>query len=150
MTLTTDVPGASRSGFHHASHEVGPLLLNDATLASAVLTVCASFKAPSVMTSGSSPGDVMVPRSGPLLPADVTTTKLARVMASTAWSRGFSAVGPAGTAPSDMLMTRMLLRLSLIHCRPWITVETLVSPLTPATLTGIRSAPGASPTYLPF
>ena len=146
MTLTTDFPGASRSGFHQASEAVGPLLLNVATVSSVDVTVCLSSVAPTVMTRGSSPGAVMVPRADPLLPAEATMTKPARHMVSTAWSSGFSAVGPGGIAPTDMLITRMLAGLSLIHCRARINVDTDVLPDLPATLIGNRSAPGASPT----
>ena len=51
-----------------------------------------SSSAPTVITSGSSPGDRMVPLNGPALPAEVTTAMPEFQAASTAWSSGLMTV----------------------------------------------------------
>src|SRR5580658_8016173 len=63
--LITERPEATRSGLNQPSGEVGPTLLNDGTLSPAVATLALSSRAPTVITSGSSPGDMIVPLNGP-------------------------------------------------------------------------------------
>ncbi len=59
-------------------------------VSSAALAVPWSSRAPTVMTSGSSPGLRMVPLKGPALPAEVTTVTPLRQAASTAMSSGLA------------------------------------------------------------
>src|SRR5579872_6684546 len=106
--LTTDRPEAMTSGLNQPSNSVGPTLENDGMPKFAELVPPPSSRAPAVITSGSSPGEVMVPFDGPELPADTTTTIPEYQAASTAWSSGSVAVGPVGMTPSDRLMTPML------------------------------------------
>src|ERR1051326_256860 len=149
--LTTERPGATRSGLNHPSGLVGPTALNDGTVSSLLVAVPWSLEAPPVMTSGSSPGVRMVPLKGPAFPADTTTATPLRQAASTALSRGFITVEAKGWAPSDMLSTPMLsaTRCPTTQLTPVITVARSVWPDTPATLTATRLAPGASPMYCP-
>ena len=65
----------TRSGLTQPSGEVGPALLKLVISSPLVESVAApmSSSAPTVMTSGSSPGDRMVPLNGPALPAEATT-----------------------------------------------------------------------------
>src|SRR3954451_8475009 len=70
---TTDRPGAIRSGLAKPS-PVGPTPEKPGTVSSLRPVVPASSTAPTVITSGSSPGFVTVPTAGPRLPADTTTT----------------------------------------------------------------------------
>ena len=105
--LTTERPDATRSGLNPPSGEVGPTLLNEVAVSSVVAAVPWSSKAPTVITSGSSPGAVIVPLNGPEFPADVTTTIPEFHAASAAWSSGFNAVELLGATPSDRLITRM-------------------------------------------
>ena len=90
--LTTDRPGATRSGLTQPSGEVGPTLLKSVISSSAVDGVAMSSSAPTVMTRGSSPGDRMEPLNGPAFPAEVTTVMPEFQTASTAWSRGLVTV----------------------------------------------------------
>src|ERR1039458_2359856 len=90
--LTTDRPEVTRSGLAQPSRDVGPTLLKSVISSSAVDGVAMSSSAPTVMTSGSSPGDRMVPLKGPALPAEVTTVIPEFHTASTAWSRGLVTV----------------------------------------------------------
>ena len=90
--LTTERPDATRSGFSQPSTEVGPTLENAVIVSSDGSAVPWSSRAPTVITSGSSPGLRIVPLKGPALPADVTTVIPARHAASTAWSSGLEAV----------------------------------------------------------
>ncbi len=94
--LTTERPELTRSGLNQPSGLVGPTLLNVVMLSSAGLACAPSSTAPAVITSGSSPGDVIVPLSGPEFPADVTTTMPDSQACSTAWSSGSSTVDSTG------------------------------------------------------
>jgi hypothetical protein len=106
-----------------------------------------SSRAPTVIASGSSPGETIVPLNGPELPADVTTVMPACHAVSTAWSRGFRTVDVVGIAPSEMFNTPIL------YCAWWATTQLMpemtvarsVMPVAPATLTATSLAPGASP-----
>ena len=60
-----------------------------------------------MITSGSSPGDRMVPLNGPALPAEVTTVMPAFQTASTAWSSGLVTVDWLDWYPREMLRTLM-------------------------------------------
>src|SRR5689334_24641571 len=71
--LTTERPEVTRSGLNRPSGAVGPTLLNEGTVSSLVATVPLSSTAAGVITSGSSPGEVIVPLNGPELPAEATT-----------------------------------------------------------------------------
>ncbi len=104
-----------------------------------------------MITMGSSPGDVIVPLSGPMLPAEVTTTMPALQACSTAWSSGSRADGEGGSTPREMLSTWIpsTASLSIAHCTPSMTVPSEVTPLLPATLMDTRSASGATPVYWP-
>src|ERR1700682_350578 len=62
--LTTERPDATRSGLN-APALVGPTLLKLGIRSSAGVVVPLSSRAPTVMTRGSSPGEVMVPLLGP-------------------------------------------------------------------------------------
>ena len=66
-----------------------------------------SSRAPAVITSGSSPGDRIVPLNGPALPAEATTAIPEFQTASTAWSRGLMTVDWLGWNPREMLRTLM-------------------------------------------
>src|SRR6185312_4211589 len=103
------------------------------------------------MTSGSSPGDRIVPLEGPELPAATVTAIPLFQAYSTAWSSGSVAVGPVGTAPRDRFRTSMLYLCSFFTAQsmPWMIEEIVVAPVAPATLMETRLAPGASPAYLP-
>src|ERR1700683_286594 len=73
--LTTERPDVTRSGLNQPSGLVGPMLLNVVMASSAGLVWPRSSTAPAVITIGSSPGDRLVPLSGPSLPgATVTAT----------------------------------------------------------------------------
>ena len=71
--LNTERPDATRSGLNQPSGVVGPTLLNVVIVSLAGLAWPPSSRAPTVMTSGSFPGDRMVPLSGPASPAETTT-----------------------------------------------------------------------------
>src|ERR1700758_4377858 len=71
--LTTERPDVTRSGLNQPSGLVGPTLLNVVIVSFAGLDFPPSSTAPTVMTSGSSPGERIVPLPGPELPAEVTT-----------------------------------------------------------------------------
>ncbi len=72
--LMTDRPGATRSGFVRPSAAVGPWPEKPAMTSSPWPEVPLSSEAPTVMTSGSSPGLVTVPAPGPLLDDETVTT----------------------------------------------------------------------------
>src|SRR5437763_16535511 len=67
----TDRPDATRSGLVRPSEEVGPAPEKPAMMSSPRPGVPLSSRAPTVTTSGSSPGLETVPAAGPLL-ADET------------------------------------------------------------------------------
>ena len=140
------------SGLKKPSKRVGPTLEKEGTLQFAGFVLPPSSMALTVMASGSSPGDRMVPLNGPALPAETTTTMPAFHAASTAWSSGSALVGPVGCAPSDRLMTSMpsLALLAMAQEMPWMTWPTVVAPSAPATFTATRLAAGASPMYWPL
>src|SRR6266571_3375667 len=95
--LTTDRPGVTRSGLTQPSGDVGPPLLQLVISSSLGEPVAMSARAPAVITSGSAPGDRMVPSNGPALPAEATTVIPAFHTASTAWASGSLTVDvPAG------------------------------------------------------
>src|SRR5215472_6665238 len=94
--LTTDRPDVTRSGLTQPSCDVGPMLLKS-FISSAPTSDCArSSRAPTVIASGSSPGDKIVPLNGPALPADVTTAMPEFQAASTAWSIGLRTLDSVG------------------------------------------------------
>ena len=141
----------TRSGLTQPSGEVGPTLLKSFISSSLVDGVAMSSRAPAVITSGSSPGERMVPLNGPALPAEATTAIPEFHTASTAWSRGLMTVDWWAGTPREMLRTLMpyLLWWSTAHCRPEIKVPRWVVPSAPATLIDTSLAPGASPEYWP-
>src|ERR1700722_11458329 len=106
--LTTDRPEVTRSGLTQPSGLVGPMLLKSFISSPLAEVDAISSSAPTVITSGSSPGDRMVPFAGPALPADTTTAIPEFHVASTAWSSGLRTVDSNGLNPSDILRTRML------------------------------------------
>ena len=144
----------TRSGLTQPSGEVGPTLLKLVISSPPVEPVAApmSSSAPTVMTSGSSPGDRMVPLNGPALPAEATTVMPASHTADTARSSGLITVDSLDWKPSDRLSTLIWYSTwwSTAHCKPWMIVPRSVSPFAPATLIDTRLAPGASPEYWPF
>ena len=105
--LTTDRPEVTRSGLAQPLAEVGPALLKLFISSSLTDGVAMSSSAPTVITSGSSPGDRMLPLNGPALPADTTTAIPEFQTASTAWSRGSVTVGWLLWNPREMLSTSM-------------------------------------------
>ena len=149
--LTTERPAATRSGLNQPSMAVGPAALNVVMVSSTVGAVPLSSMAPAVMTSGSSPGEVIVPLFGPVLPADATTTMPAFQAASTARSSGLVTDDGKGGAPIEMLSTWMPSepRFCTAHCTPAMTVARSVEPDAPEALIDTRLAPGASPMYAP-
>ncbi len=94
--LTTERPDVTRSGLNQPSGLVGPTLLNVVMVSSAGSACPPSSTAPVVITSGSSPGDRMVPLPGPELPAETTTVMPDSQAFSTAWSSGSSTVDSIG------------------------------------------------------
>src|SRR5262249_17290734 len=66
--LTTERPDVTRSGLNHPSMFVGPALLKVVATASFGLVEPTSSRAPTVIASGSSPGERIVPLKGPELP----------------------------------------------------------------------------------
>src|SRR6266851_8977695 len=99
--LTTDRPDVTRSGLTQPSGVVGPTLLKSVISSALADPPPRSSSAPTVIASGSSPGDSMVPLNGPALPAEVTTAMPAFHTASTAWSTGLFTVDLVGWNPSD-------------------------------------------------
>src|SRR6266567_9436286 len=97
--LTTDRPEVTRSGLTQPSGEVGPTLLKSVISSSVPDVVAMSSRAPAVITSGSSPGERIVPLNGPALPADVTTAIPDFHVASTAMSTGLLTVDLLGWNP---------------------------------------------------
>ncbi len=97
----------TRSGLTQPSGEVGPTLLKSVISSSAADVVAMSSRAPTVITSGSSPGERMVPLNGPALPAETTTAIPEFHTASTAWSRGLRTVDSVGLSPREMLRILM-------------------------------------------
>src|SRR5580692_6457740 len=94
--LTTDRPEVTRSGLTQPSGEVGPALLKSVISSPAADGEAMSSKAPTVITSGSSPGERMVPLNGPALPAEATTVTPESHAAWTAWSSGLMTVDSVG------------------------------------------------------
>jgi len=94
--LMTERPDDTRSGLNHPSGLVGPTLLNVVMLSVVGLVWPPSSTAPTVMTSGSSPGERMLPLPGPELPAETTTAMPDSHAFSTAWSRGSTEVDSMG------------------------------------------------------
>src|ERR1700732_2419070 len=82
--LTTDRPEVTRSGLTQPSAEVGPTALKSFISSSVMDAVAMSSKAPTEITSGSSPGERMLPLNGPEFPAATTTAIPACQTASTA------------------------------------------------------------------
>src|SRR3954464_14505674 len=103
--LTTERPEVTRSGLNQPSTRVGPTALKSVMVSSAATGVPRSSSAPAVITSGSSPGEVIVPLAGPVLPADVTTTMPLCHADSTARSSGLFTVDSVGGAPIEMFRT---------------------------------------------
>src|SRR5580693_5859797 len=101
--LTTDRPEVTRSGLTQPSGDVGPAPLKSHISSSVIDDVAMSSRAPTVMTSGSSPGDRMVPLNGPALPAETTTAMPEAHTACTARSSGLMTVDTAAWNPRDML-----------------------------------------------
>src|SRR6266536_1323255 len=101
--LTTDRPEVTRSGLTKPSADVGPALLKSHISSSVSDDAAMSSRAPTVMTSGSSPGERMVPLKGPELPAETTTAIPEPHTACTAWSSGLMTVEVADWNPRDML-----------------------------------------------
>src|SRR5215471_2422025 len=94
--LTTDRPDVTRSGLTQPSWLVGPTLLKSFIRSSATSGWARSSSAPTVIASGSSPGDRIVPLNGPAFPADATTAMPEFQTASTAWSNGLLTVDLVG------------------------------------------------------
>ena len=95
-TLTTERPEVTRSGLTQPSIDVGPALLKLVISSFPVTGWARSSRAPTVITSGSSPGDRMVPLVGPALPAEATTAMPEFQAASTARSSGLMVVDSNG------------------------------------------------------
>ena len=86
---------------------VGPTLLKSVISSSAAEVVAMSSSAPTVMTSGSSPGERIVPLNGPALPAETTTAIPEFHDCLDGLSSGLSTVDRLGLNPSEMLSTLM-------------------------------------------
>src|SRR5207247_7191188 len=101
--------------------------------------------APTVMTYGSSPGDVTP--SSPLFPADATTVIPDAHAASDAASSGFTTYGSGASSPKERLSTPMLYVSRFVTTQPMpaITRESVVEPSASATFTDTSVAPGATP-----
>ena len=87
------------------SGDVGPTLLKSVISSPATDGEAMSSRAPTVMTSGSSPGERMVPLKGPALPAETTTAMPEPQTACTAWSSGLMTVDMSVWNPRDILRT---------------------------------------------
>ena len=98
----------TRSGLAQPSGEVGPTLLKSFISSFETVGWARSSSAPTVIASGSSPGDRIVPLDGPALPAEVTTVMPEFQAALTARSSGLTKVDSNGLKPSEMLRTLML------------------------------------------
>src|SRR4051812_12994617 len=143
MTLR---PGAMTSGLVTPA-AVGPRLDQSVIMSSLRLAVPRSSNAPTVTTSGSSPGLTIVPGPGPVLPAAATTTMPSCQSRSTAKSSGSTLGSWVDGTPQDRLSTRMLnwFWYAATQCIACNIVETSTDELRPATLTAMTFAAGASP-----
>ena len=132
---------------------MGPRELNRVTASSLRPAVPKRLAAPTVITEGSCPGEVMLPSTArpaafvPALPAAATTTMPAAVALRAARASGSTRKESVEAAPRLRFITRMLASLErwITQSMPASTSASVPMPWSLSTRTSYRSAAGATP-----
>ncbi len=133
-------PGAAISGLRVCEPVTGPRLEKFAVESS-------RSTAPTVSTPGAQPGEETVLREGPRFPA-ATTNNVSLFCASSAAAWAIGSVQSPGSAEPRLMETTSAL-FSTAHSMPAMIQEIAPDPPSSRTLPTIRSAPGATPFFLP-